>query len=80
MNRQELIKKVNTKPHCINRVMITQEQFDAILFDPNLTVVEKHFHNNLETNQVLFVIVNNEIDFVAVKEVTENGTTIYKEV
>lgn len=76
----ELKAKTSTKPHCVNRVIITQEQFDAILMDPSLTVVEKHFHSKLETNQVLFVIKDNEIDFVAVKEVSDTGTVIYKEV
>lgn len=77
----KLIKQVNTKPqHCINRVTITQEQFDAILMNPGLVVVEKHFHNKYETSQVLFVIKDEEIDWIAVKEINENGTIIFKEV
>lgn len=76
----DLIKKVNTKPHCINRVIIDQAEFDRILMDQNLTVVEKHFHSHLETSQVLFVIKDDEIDWIAVKEINETGTVIFKEV
>ncbi|AXF40587.1 cef modifier of supressor tRNAs [Acinetobacter phage vB_AbaM_Konradin] len=80
MNKQALIAKVNKMPKPANTTAISQAEFDAILTNPELTVVEKHFHNHLETNQVLFVIKDNEIDFVAIKEITANGTRIFKEV
>lgn len=62
------------------RQQIGQCQFNAILFDPTLVVVEKHFHHHNETQHVLFVIENDEIAFVAVKEINEHGTRIYKEI
>jgi hypothetical protein len=80
MNKQALIAKVNKMPKPSNTVEISLEEFEAILMNPELTVVEKHFHNHLETNQVLFIIKDNEIDFVAVREVTANGTRIFKEI
>lgn len=80
MNKSAILKKVNTKPHCVNRVAITQAEFDSVLMNPNLTVVEKTFHGKFETMQVLFVIDGNDIDWIAVKEITESGTTIFKEV
>jgi hypothetical protein len=80
MNKQALIAKVNKMPKPSNTVEISVEEFEAILMNPELTVVEKHFHNHLETNQVLFVIKDNEIDYVAVRHITDEGTTIYKEI
>ena len=80
MNKQALIAKVNKMPKPSNTVEISLEEFEAILMNPELTVVEKHFHNHLETNQVLFVIKDNEIDYVAVRHITDEGTTIYKEI
>lgn len=80
MNKQQLIAKVNKMPKPSNTVEISVEEFEAILMNPELTVVEKHFHNHLETNQVLFVIKDNEIDYVAVRHITDEGTTIYKEI
>lgn len=80
MTKQELIATVNKMPRSSNTVEITQDEFDSVLMNPELSVVEKHFHNKLETNQVLFVIKNNEIDFVCVKRITDNGTKIYKEI
>ena len=76
----DLINQVNKMPHVPHRQQITQEQFDAILMDPELTVVEKDFYGALECNKVLFVIKDDEIDFVVVKEITGNGTKIYKEI
>ena len=80
MNKHALIAKVNKMPKPSNTVEISLEEFEAILMNPELTVVEKHFHNHLETNQVLFVIKDNEIDYVAVRHITDEGTTIYKEI
>lgn len=80
MNKQALIAKVNKMPKPSNTVEISLEEFESILMNPELTVVEKHFHNHLETNQVLFVIKDNEIDYVAVRHITDEGTTIYKEI
>ena len=80
MNKQQLIAKVNKMPKPSNTVEISLEEFEAILMNPELTVVEKHFHNHLETSQVLFVIKDDEIDFVAVRHITDEGTTIYKEI
>ncbi|ADG35981.1 cef [Acinetobacter phage Acj61] len=80
MNKQQLIAKVNKMPKPSNTVEISVEEFEAILMNPELTVVEKHFHNHLETSQVLFVIKDDEIDFVAVRHITDEGTTIYKEI
>lgn len=80
MNNQAIIAKVNKMPKPSNTVEISVEEFEAILMNPELTVVEKHFHNHLETNQVLFVIKDNEIDYVAVRHITDEGTTIYKEI
>lgn len=80
MNAQVLLNQVSKMPLVNQRVDISEEEFDKILMNPELTVVEKHFHSNLETNQVLFVISDNEIEYVAVKEVTADGTRIYKEV
>lgn len=80
MNAQVLLNKVSKMPLVNQRVDISEEEFDMILMNPELIVVEKHFHSNLETNQVLFVISDNEIDYIAVKEVTADGTRIYKEV
>lgn len=75
-----LIAKTNVRPQCNNRVIITQDEFDHILMNPNLTVVERHFHSKYETHQVLFVIKDDDIDWVAVKVINETGTVIYKEV
>ena len=80
MNKQQLIAKVNKMPKPSNTVEISVEEFEAILMNPELTVVEKHFHNHLETSQVIFVIKDDEIDFVAVRHITDEGTTIYKEI
>ena len=80
MNKQQLIAKVNKMPKPSNTVEISVEEFEAILMNPELSVVEKHFHNHLETSQVLFVIKDDEIDFVAVRHITDEGTTIYKEI
>ena len=80
MNKQQLIAKVNKMPKPSNTVEISVEEFEAILMNPELTVVEKHFHNHLETSQVLFVIKDDEIDFVAVRHITDEGTKIYKEI
>lgn len=78
--KSKLLKKFKRVPKVMNKVCITQKEFDSILFNPELTVVEKHIHNRFETQQVLFVIKNNEIDFVAVKEIIGDKTTIWKEV
>ena len=80
MNKQALIAKVNKMPKPSNAVEISLEEFEAILMNPELTVVEKHFHNHLETNQALFVIKDDEIDFIAVRHITDEGTKIYKEI
>ena len=80
MNKQQLIAKVNKMPKPSNTVEISVEEFEAILMNPELTVVEKHFHNHLETSQVIFVIKDDEIDFVAVRHITDEGTTICKEI
>lgn len=80
MNKQALIAKVNKMPKPSNTVEISLEEFEAILMNPELSVVEKHFHNHLETSQVLFVIKDDEIDFVAVRYITDEGTKIYKEI
>ncbi|AZU98732.1 modifier of suppressor tRNAs [Acinetobacter phage AB-Navy71] len=80
MSNKALIAKINKMPKPTNTTAISRAEFDAILTNPELTVVEKHFHNHLETNVVLFVIKDNEIDYVAVMEVTSEGTRIYKEV
>ena len=80
MNKQALIAKVNKMPKPLNTVEISLEEFEAILMNPELSVVEKHFHNHLETSQVLFVIKDDEIDFVAVRHITDEGTKIYKEI
>ena len=80
MNKQALIAKVNKMPKPSNTVEISLEEFEAILMNPELTVVEKHFHNHLETSQVLFVIKDDEIDFIAVRHITDEGTKIYKEI
>lgn len=80
MNNKALIAKVNKMPKPSNTVKITPEEFEAILMNPELSVVEKHFHSHLETNQVLFVIKDDEIDFVAVRHITDEGTKIYKEI
>ena len=83
MNKQALIAKVNKLPKLSkpsNTVEISLEEFEAILMNPELTVVEKHFHNHLETSQVLFVIKDDEIDFIAVRHITDEGTKIYKEI
>ena len=63
----------------MNKLDITQEEFDSVLMNPELCVVEKHIHSNLETNHVLFVIKDNEIDYTLVMEITPEGTRIYKE-
>lgn len=76
---KKLIKKINAKPHCINRITSSQEEFDSILMNPDLTIVEKTFGGALETNQVLFVIKDEEIDQVYVKQINDKGTTFYKE-
>lgn len=75
-----LKSKINQMPNLGQTVEITESEFMDILLDPNLVVVEKHFHNHLETNQVLFVIKGDEIDYVAVKEITDEGTRIFKEI
>ena len=80
MNKQALIAKVNKMPKPSNTVEISLEEFEAILMNPELSVVEKHFHNHLETSQVLFVIKDDEIDFIAVRHITDEGTKIYKEI
>lgn len=79
MNNQALIKKVNVMPKPAASINITDEEFKSVLANGDLCVVEKHFHSHLETNQVLFVIKDGEIDQVYVKQITANGTRIYKE-
>lgn len=79
MNTTNLIAMVNKMPKIKSYEVITQEEFDAVLMNPELCVVEKTFYSKFETNQVLFVIKDNEIDYVLVKEVTDKGTLIYKE-
>lgn len=80
MTTKQLIVKCKKMPKPSNSVEISQAEFDSVLRNPDLIVVEKHFHNHLETNQVLFVIKNNEIDYVCVKEIIGSTTRIYKEV
>lgn len=62
------------------KVEITQSDFDKVLFDTKLTVVEKTFSHHLETNHVLFVISKDRqsIDYVLVKEISSEGTVIYQ--
>ena len=80
MVSKQLLKKLKRVPNIMNKEFITQDEFDAVLANPELRVVEKHIHNTLETNQVLFVIdENDEIDFAVIKRITENGVEIYKE-
>ena len=80
MKKQQLIKATKKMPRPAETTLITQEEFDSILFNPDLVVIEKHFHNHLETNQVLFVIEDNEIAFTAIKRITSGKTEIYKEI
>ncbi len=75
-----LKSKTSKMPEVSNKIAVSQEEFDSVLMNPELMVVEKHFHSQLETNQVLFVIKNGEIDTVFVKEITSEGTKIFKEI
>ncbi|ADG59919.1 cef modifier of supressor tRNAs [Acinetobacter phage Acj9] len=81
MSKANIIKAINRKPVCTEQITITQEEFDAVLMNPELCVVEKHFHGILETNQVLFVVdeAKETIEQVYVKNITDKGTYIYKE-
>lgn len=86
MNAQKLreLKKQTNKPpkQLFEKVAISQNEFDKILMNPEITVIEKHFHRHNETQQVLFVIDDEkrEIDYVVVKTITASGTSIFKEV
>lgn len=70
---------INTIPAMIGKVESSKEEFEAVLFDPDLIVVEKTFSSHLETNRVLFVIEDNEIAKVYVQEISAEGTSYFKE-
>ena len=68
--RQELIS---------NPILIEKTEFDSVLLNGEIRVVEKHFHKKLNTKQVLFVIEYGHISAIYVKEVDGDKTTFYKE-
>lgn len=77
----KLKKQTNKKPVLTpNKIEISQDEFDSILTNPNLLIVEKQFHSNLETHHVLYVIGENDIEYWVVKIINANGTEIYKEI
>jgi hypothetical protein len=75
----KLKRAINTLPAMVNRVESSKEEFDAVLFDGSLVVVEKTFSGSLETNHVLFVIEGDEIAKVYIKEISAEGTVYFKE-
>lgn len=75
----KLKRAINTLPAMVNRVESSKEEFNAVLFDGSLVVVEKTFSGSLETNHVLFVIEGDEIAKVYIKEISAEGTVYFKE-
>lgn len=59
--------------------ILTQDQFEDILFNPDLTVVQKDTTGHLEHWTHAYVYEGNLAVYVAVRRITEKGTTYWKE-
>ena len=59
--------------------ILTKDQFEDILFNPDLTVVQKDIESHLEHLTYAYVYEGNLAVYVAVRHITEKGTTYWKE-
>ncbi|ANA49363.1 cef modifier of supressor tRNAs [Salmonella phage vB_SnwM_CGG4-1] len=62
----------------MNRIL-TQEQFEDILFNSELTIVQKEVQGYLEHHTYAYVYENNRAIYAAVRYINENGTSYWKE-
>lgn len=58
---------------------LTQDQFEDILFNPDLTVVQKDVSGHLEHTTYAYVYQGTLAVYAAVRHITEAGTTYWKE-
>ncbi|UPW39384.1 modifier of suppressor tRNAs [Escherichia phage vB_EcoM_ESCO47] len=61
------------------KTLLTQDQFEDILFDPELVVVQKEITSGLEHHSYVYVYENDKPVMVAVRHITGEGTTYWKE-
>lgn len=59
--------------------ILTQEQFEDILYNPDLKVVQKDVTGHLEHHTYAYVYEGNLPVYAAVRRITEKGTTYHKE-
>ncbi|AFU63962.1 modifier of suppressor tRNAs [Salmonella phage vB_SenM-AKM_NP4] len=62
----------------MNRIL-TQEQFEDILFNPELTIVQKEVQGHLEHHTYAYVYENSRAIYAVVRYINENGTSYWKE-